>query len=155
MGESEGALDVLVIDRNLKDIDYSLAKCCNPIYGDNIFGFVTVSGGIKIHRTSCPNAAALRQRFGYRIVPARWSGKGESKYDITLQAIGNDDIAIISTITSLLTKEGNATLRSLNIDTGDGLFKALITVRLSDTTQLHSLIRKLRTVKGIKDIQRK
>lgn len=104
---------------------------------------------------SCPNAAALRQRFGYRIVPARWSGKGESKYDITLQAIGNDDIAIISTITSLLTKEGNATLRSLNIDTGDGLFKALITVRLSDTTQLHSLIRKLRTVKGIKDIQRK
>ena len=147
--------DVLVIDRNLKDIDYSLAKCCNPIYGDNIFGFVTVSGGIKIHRMSCPNAAALRQRFGYRIVPARWSGKGESKYDITLQAIGNDDIAIISTITSLLTKEGNATLRSLNIDTGDGLFKALITVRLSDTTQLHSLIRKLRTVKGIKDIQRK
>ena len=147
--------DVLVIDRNLKDIDYSLAKCCNPIYGDNIFGFVTVSGGIKIHRMSCPNAAALRQRFGYRIVPARWSGKGESKYDITLQAIGNDDISIISTITSLLTKEGNATLRSLNIDTGDGLFKALITVRLSDTTQLHSLIRKLRTVKGIKDIQRK
>ena len=147
--------DVLVIDRNLKDIDYSLAKCCNPIYGDNIFGFVTVSGGIKIHRMSCPNAAALRQRFGYRIVPARWSGKGESKYDITLQAIGNDDIAIISTITSLLTKEGNATLRSLNIDTSDGLFKALITVRLSDTTQLHSLIRKLRTVKGIKDIQRK
>ena len=147
--------DVLVIDRNLKDIDYSLAKCCNPIYGDNIFGFVTVSGGIKIHRTTCPNAPALRQRFGYRIVPAKWSGKGESKYDITLEAIGNDDISIISTVTSLLTKEGNATLRNLNIDTGDGLFKALITVRLSDTTQLQALIRKLRTVKGIKDIRRK
>ena len=147
--------DVLVIDRNLKDIDYSLAKCCNPIYGDNIFGFVTVSGGIKIHRMSCPNAPALRQRFGYRIVPARWSGKGESKYDITLEAIGNDDISIISTVTSLLTKEGNAILRNLNIDTGDGLFKALITVRLSDTTQLQALIRKIRTIKGIKDIRRK
>ncbi len=146
--------DVLVIDRNLKDVDYSLARCCNPIYGDSIFGFVTVSGGIKVHRMSCPNAPALRQRFGYRIVPARWSGKGESQYDITLQAIGNDDISIISTITSLLTKEG-ASLRNLNIDTGDGLFNALITVRLSDTTQLQALIRKLRTIKGIKDIRRK
>ncbi len=83
-----GADDVLVIDRNLKGIDYQLAKCCNPIYGDDVFGFVTVSGGIKIHREDCPNAAELRKRFGYRIVKARWSGKGSSQYCITLRVVG-------------------------------------------------------------------
>ena len=66
--------DVLVIDRNLKGIDFKLAKCCNPIYGDDVFGFVTISGGIKIHRTNCPNAAQMMERFGYRIVKARWAG---------------------------------------------------------------------------------
>ncbi|WP_337586616.1 RelA/SpoT family protein, partial [Prevotella pectinovora] len=84
--------DVLVIDRNLKGIDYQLSKCCNPIYGDDVFGFVTVSGGIKIHRKDCPNALEMRKRFGYRILQARWSGKADSKYTITLKIIGNDDI---------------------------------------------------------------
>ena len=77
--------DVLVIDRNLKGIDYQLSKCCNPIYGDDVFGFVTVSGGIKIHRKDCPNALEMRKRFGYRILQARWSGKADSKYTITLK----------------------------------------------------------------------
>ena len=95
--------DVLVIDRNLKGIDYQLARCCQPIYGDDVFGFVTVNGGIKIHRTDCPNAAELRKRFGYRIVKARWSGKGSSKYSITLRVIGNDDIGIVNNLTSTAT----------------------------------------------------
>ena len=147
--------DVLVIDRNLKGIDYNLARCCNPIYGDDIFGFVTVSGGIKIHRTTCPNATQLRQRFGYRIVKARWSGKGSAQYDLTLQVIGNDDISIVNNITSLITKEGDLSLRSINIDTGDGLFKADITVRLGDTTHMQTLIKKLRGVKGVRAVSRK
>lgn len=97
--------DVLIIDRNLKGIDFQMARCCNPVYGDDVFGFVTVNGGIKIHRTNCPNAPALRQRFGYRIVPAKWAGKGDSKYPITLHVVGNDDLGIVNNITSIISKE--------------------------------------------------
>ena len=96
--------DVLVIDQNLKGIDFSLSKCCNPIYGDPIFGFVTVNGGIKIHREDCPNAPELRKRFGYRIVKAKWSGKGGANYSITLRIIGYDDIGIVNNITNILLK---------------------------------------------------
>lgn len=146
--------DVLVIDKNLKGVDYSLAKCCHPIYGDPIFGFVTVNGGIKVHRTDCPNAPELRKRFGYRIVKARWSGKGSSQYSITLRVIGNDDISIVNNITSIISKDEKLTLRAINIDSNDGLFSGNITVQLDDTSKLESLIKKLRTVKGVKQISR-
>ena len=146
--------DVLVIDRNLKGVDYSLAKCCHPIYGDPIFGFVTVSGGIKIHCDSCPNAPELRKRFGYRIVKARWSGKGSSQYTITLRIIGNDDIGIVNNITSIISKEEKIAMRSINIDSHDGLFRGCLVVQLDDTSRLEQLLKKLRTVKGIKQITR-
>ena len=112
--------DVLVIDRNLKGVDYSLAKCCHPIYGDPVFGFVTVNGGIKIHCENCPNAPELRKRFGYRIVKARWSGKGSSQYTISLRVIGNDDIGIVNNITSIISKEEKIAMRSINIDSNAG-----------------------------------
>jgi GTP pyrophosphokinase len=149
-----GSDDVLVIDKNLKGIDYSLAKCCHPIYGDSVFGFVTISGGIKIHRTDCPNAAEMRKRFGYRIVKARWSGKGSNQYSITLRVIGNDDIGIVNNITSLIGKDSNLTLRSINIDSHDGLFSGNITVQLDDTSRMESLIKTLRTIKGVKQVAR-
>ena len=146
--------DVLVIDRNLKGIDYQLARCCQPIYGDDVFGFVTVNGGIKIHRTDCPNAAELRKRFGYRIVKARWSGKGSSKYSITLRVIGNDDIGIVNNLTSIISKDERLTLRSISIDSNDGLFRGNLVVILEDTSRLESLIKRLRTVKGVKQVER-
>lgn len=146
--------DVLIIDRNLKGIDYTLAKCCHPIYGDDVFGFVTVSGGIKIHRTDCPNATELRRRFGYRIVKAQWSGKGSDKYDITLQVIGNDDISIVNSITSIIAKESNISLRSINIDSDDGLFRGTLTVMIDDTARLASLIKRLRGIKGVRAVSR-
>ena len=146
--------DVLVIDRNLKGVDYTLAKCCNPIYGDDVFGFVTVSGGIRIHRQDCPNAPEMRSRYGYRIVKARWSEKGSGRYDITLQVIGNDDIDIVNNITSVISKEENTALRSINIDSDDGLFKGVITVALDDTSRLEALIRKLQNIKGVKSVKR-
>ena len=149
-----GSDDVLVIDKNLKGIDYSLAKCCHPIYGDSVFGFVTINGGIKIHRTDCPNATELRKRFGYRIVKARWSGKGSNQYSITLRVIGNDDIAIVNNITSLISKDGKLSLRSINIDSHDGLFSGNITVQLDDTSRMESLIKTLRTIKGVKQVTR-
>jgi len=146
--------DVLVIDRNLKGLDYSLAKCCRPIYGDDIFGFVTISGGIKIHRTDCPNAPELQRRFGYRVVRARWSGKGASQYSITLRVIGNDDIGIVNNITNIISKEEHLIMRSINIDSSDGLFRGTIVVMLDDNTRLQSLIRKIQNVRGVKQVDR-
>lgn len=146
--------DVLVIDKNLKGIDYKLAQCCHPIYGDDVFGFVTVSGGITIHRTTCPNAPELRKRFGYRMVKAKWSGKGTSQYAITLRIIGHDDIGIVSNITNIISKEDKLTMRSINIDSHDGLFSGNVVLFIEDNSKLNLLIKKLKTVKGVKQIIR-
>ena len=146
--------DTLVIDRNLKGLDYQLARCCHPIYGDPIFGFVTINGGIKIHRQDCPNAPELRRRYGYRVVKARWSGKGASQYSITLRVIGNDDIGIVNNLTSIISKDERLVLRSINIDSHDGLFSGNLVVMLEDTSRLEQLIKKLRTVKGVKQVDR-
>lgn len=146
--------DVLVIDSNVKGVDCQPAKCCRPIYGDEVFGFVTVSGGIKIHRTDCPNAAELRRRFAYRIVKAKWSGKGTSQYSAVLRIIGNDDIGIVNNITSIISKEEKIMMRSINIDSNDGLFSGNLTVNVEDLSRLERLIKKLRTVKGVKQVTR-
>ena len=153
--ESTGKEDVLVIDQNLKGIDFKLARCCNPIYGDDVFGFVTVTGGIKIHRCDCPNASDLRERFGYRIVKARWAGKSQgTQYPITLRVVGHDDIGIVTNITSIISKEVGITLRSIGIDSNDGLFSGTLTIMVGDTGHLEALIKKLRTVKGVKQVSR-
>lgn len=146
--------DVLIIDKSLKGIDFSLARCCHPIYGDKVFGFVTVNGGIKIHRADCPNAAEMQRRFGYRIVRAQWSGKGSSHYDITLRVIGNDDIGIVNNITNIISKDEKIVMRSINIDSHDGLFSGNLVVQLDDKSKLNLLIKKLRTVKGVKQVIR-
>lgn len=146
--------DVLVIDRNLKGLDYQLAHCCRPIYGDPVFGFVTVSGGIRIHREDCPNAPELRKRFGYRIVKAKWSGKGSSQYSITLRVVGNDDLGIVNNLTSIISKDEKLVLRSISIDSNDGLFSGNLIVMLDDTSRLETLMRKLRNVKGVKAVER-
>ena len=153
--ETAAKEDVLVIDQNLKGLDFKLARCCNPIYGDEVFGFVTVSGGIKIHRCDCPNASDLRERFGYRIVKARWAGKSQgTQYPITLRVVGHDDIGIVTNITSIISKETGITLRSIGIDSHDGLFSGTLTIMVGDTGRLEALIKKLRTVKGVKQVSR-
>ena len=147
--------DVLVIDRNLKGLDFTLARCCNPIYGDEVFGFVSINGGIKIHRYDCPNAKEMRSRFPYRIVKARWAGKSQGKqYPITLRIIGHDDIGIVTNITSIINKENNILLRSISIDSHDGLFSGMLTVTVDDNAKLESLIKKIKTVKGVKQVNR-
>lgn len=149
------AMDVLVLDNNLKGVDYSLAKCCNPIYGDDVFGFVTVNRGIKVHRLDCPNAQLLKDKMGYRILRARWAGKGSKQYPVTLHVIGNDDIGIVNNITSIINKEKNVVLRSISIQSSeDGLFSGTLTVMIDDQKQLTQMIKKLATVKGVKNISR-
>lgn len=146
--------DVMVIDENLKGIDFQMAKCCQPVYGDEVFGFVTNGNGIKIHRTDCTNAPQLRQRFGYRIVKARWAGKRGTQYPITLHVVGNDDLGIVNNITSIISKEEKILLRSISIDSFDGLFSGRLTVMLEDTSKLQKLIKRLKTIKGIKNVSR-
>jgi GTP pyrophosphokinase len=145
--------DVLVIDKDLTGIEYSLAKCCNPIYGDKIFGFVS-SQGIKIHRLNCPNALSMFKRYGYRIVKARWAGKSGASYPAILKVVGNDDIGIVTNITSVISKENGMMLRAINVDSKDGLFQGTLTVMLSDTSVMDSLIKKIKAIKGVKQVSR-
>ena len=147
--------DALVIDRNLKNVDYTLARCCNPIYGDEIFGFVSVNGGIKIHKKDCPNAPQLISRFGYRIVNARWAGGSTGgEYTTTIRIIGRDDIGIVTNITSLISKEQGINMRSISVDSNAGLFEGTITLVVHQASQLEALFKKLRTIKGVKQIFR-
>lgn len=143
----------LVIDRNLTGIEYQLAKCCNPIFGDEVFGFVS-SQGIKIHKKNCPNAHDMFSRFGYRVLVARWSGESNSSYVVTLRVVGNDDIAIVTNMTSIISKEANIVLRSISIESQDGLFQGTLSVSLRNKEELNGLIKKLKTVKGVKSVTR-
>ncbi len=147
--------DVLIIGEDLKNIDFTLAKCCNPIYGDSVFGFVSVTGGIKIHRTDCPNAPDMISRYGYRIIQARWSGKSVgSQYPVTLGIVGNDDMGIVANITSLISKEKDIMLRSISIDSHAGLFEGNLTVMVSDNKALDMIVKKIGQVKGVKNVLR-
>ena len=136
-------------------MEYSLAKCCNPIYGDDVFGFVTINRGIKVHRKDCPNAQRLQEQLGYRVLRARWAGKGSSQYPVTLHVVGNDDIGIVNNITSIINKEKNVVLRGISIQSSeDGLFAGTLTVMIDDQKQLTAMIKKIGTVKGVKNVTR-
>ena len=146
--------DVLVIDKDLRGLDFKLAGCCHPIYGDDVTGFVTVTGGISIHRSDCVNLHHMAERYPYRIVRARWAGKSGSQYSITLRVVGHDDIGIVSNISSLISKEKDTSLRAINIDTQDGLFQGHLTVLVADLSTLKALVKKIRGVKGVKTVER-
>ncbi len=146
--------DVVVIGDNIKGVNYRLAKCCNPIYGDKVFGFISSEGVIKIHRDDCPNASHLKDKYTYRLIKTRWSGKVGSQFVATLRVVGKDDIGIVTNITSIINKEKSVTLRGISIDSTDGLFQGILTVGINDTVSLNQLIKKISTVKGVKDVQR-
>lgn len=149
-----GADDTVVIGEGIKGINYKLARCCNPIYGDDVFGFISAEGVIKIHRTDCPNAAHIKQKYPYRLIRTRWAGKGGSQFGATLSVVGQDDIGIVTNITSIINKEKDVSLRNISIDSHDGLFRGYLVVGVSNRDSLAALIRKLKTVKGVKDVER-
>ena len=146
--------DILVIDNNIKGLNYKFSKCCNPIYGDDVFGFVSSEGVVKIHRCDCPNAAHIRARYPERLIRTQWSGRVGAQFAATLRILGHDDIGIVTNITSIITKEKEITLRSISIDSNDGLFQGFLVVGVNDTSSLKNLIKKLRTVKGVKEVER-
>lgn len=152
--ETSNNSDVLIIGNNIKGINYKLAKCCNPIYGDDVFGFVSAEGVIKIHRKDCPNAQNIRDKYPYRLITTKWSGKLGEQFGATLRVVGHDDIGIVTNITSIITKEKDVTLRNISIDSNDGLFQGYLIVGVVDIHVLNNLIKKIKTVKGVKDVQR-
>ncbi len=147
--------DVLVIgDKTINGLKYKFAKCCSPIYGDDVFGFISSDGMVKIHRCDCPNATNIRERYPYRVIRADWSGKQGDMLPVSLKIIGNDDIGIMANITSIISKEMNVNLRNISVDSHDGMFQGILVVAVNDQRQLTLLLKKLKTIKGIKDIQR-
>ena len=147
--------DVLVIgEKNINGLSYKFAKCCNPIYGDDVFGFISSDGSVKIHKTNCPNARHIQERYPYRLIRANWSGKSGQMLPASLRVIGNDDIGIVANITSIISKEPNTMLRNISIDSHDGIFQGYLVIGVTDNRQLTSLIKKIKTVKGVKDVVR-
>lgn len=147
--------DVLVIgEKAINGLSYRFAKCCNPVYGDDVFGFISADGVVKIHKNSCPNAPNIRARYPYRLIRVNWSGKGGGMLPATLRIIGTDDIGIVATITSIISKESGVQLRNLSVNSNDGLFQGFLTLGVSDQQALSAVIKKIKTVKGVKDITR-
>jgi GTP pyrophosphokinase len=147
--------DYLIIDDKLANVDFKLAKCCNPIFGDEIFGFVTVSEGIKVHRLNCPNAAQMISKYGYRIVKAHWSSGGkETLFTVEVNVSGENDTGILNNISNVIAKDLKISLRSINVDTDSGMFKGRLKITVKDTGHLDSLIARLAAIKGVYKVSR-
>lgn len=152
---SSESSDVVIIGEGIKGINFKLSKCCMPIQGDDIMGFIASDGAIKIHKRGCPNARHLMNCYPYRTIKAAWSEiVGGNQFAVPLSIIGNDDIGIVNNITSLITKEKSVSLRSIAIDSNDGLFQGRLVVGVNDTVSLNNLIKKITAIKGVKDVRR-
>jgi guanosine-3',5'-bis(diphosphate) 3'-pyrophosphohydrolase len=149
-----GSADSLVIGEDLGRIDYKLATCCNPISGDDVFGFITVDEGIKIHRTNCPNAINLMSKHGYRIVKARWTEKQDLAFLAGIMINGVDEVGVVNNITRVISNELKVNMRSIGIDSNEGLFQGTIMLFVRDTEHLTRLMAKLRQVNGILSVSR-
>jgi len=147
--------DYLIIDDKLANVDFKLAKCCNPIFGDEIFGFVTVGEGIKVHRLNCPNAAQLISKYGYRIVKARWSSSSkENTFIVEINIKGENDPNLLNNISNVLSKDLKIGLQSINFDTDNGLFNGRLKLTVKDTTHLNSLMTRLANIRGVYHVNR-
>ncbi len=147
-------IDTLLIGEDLQKIDYKLSSCCNPIPGDDVFGFVTVGEGIKIHRTSCPNAAKLMSNFGYRIVKAKWNSQKQLAFLTGIKIIGIDEVGLINNLTTVISNDFKVNMRSITVDSHEGIFEGSIMVYVNDTIHLDNLIAKLKLVRGVTDVIR-
>ncbi len=147
--------DYLIIDNNLKNLNFQLARCCNPVFGDSIFGFVTINEGIKIHRNSCPNAPQMKERFPYRVINAKWKETtSPGAFLTTLHVSGTDEVGIVSEISHIIAKDTGARLRSINIDSNKGKFEGILKISVYNLDHLEFLIHKMRKVKGVVSVTR-
>ncbi len=150
-GASHGSL---VIGDDLQKLDYKLSPCCTPIPGDDVFGFITVNEGIKIHRVNCPNAVQLMSNFAYRIVKARWKGRDRVEFMAGIKFSGIDDVGLVNKITTIISQEHNVNMRSISFESYDGIFEGKVMAYVQDTEHLQVLIDKLRRVRGVRSVER-
>ncbi|HRP58710.1 MAG TPA: DUF5913 domain-containing protein, partial [Vicingus sp.] len=146
--------EMLVIGDNMQKLDYQLATCCNPIPGDEVFGFVTVNEGIKIHKTKCPNAVQFLSNYAYRVIKARWLDEQKLAFLAGIKILGIDDVGIVNTITQVISNELHVNMRSISFDSNDGIFEGMITVFVHDTEHLKNLIKKLEKINGVTRVER-
>lgn len=144
----------LVIGDSMEKFDYKLSQCCNPIPGDNVFGFITVSDGIKIHRENCPNAIQLMSKYAYRIVKAKWNNQESIAFLAGIKISGIDQVGLVNDVTVVISSEYNVNMRSISFDTDDGIFEGTIMVYVHDTNHLTELMRKLRNISGVNTVSR-
>jgi GTP pyrophosphokinase len=146
--------DALVIGDNLTKIEYKLSPCCNPIPGDDVFGFITIGEGIKIHRVNCPNALSMMSNYAYRIVKARWTGQEQISFLAGIKVSGIDEVGLVNNVTKIISNELNVNMRSLNFDTHDGIFEGMIMLFVHDAQHLTELMKKLKKVNGVLSVSR-
>jgi GTP pyrophosphokinase len=147
--EVRGKNDLLILDEKLQKLDYQISECCNPIKGDDVFGFLTDDKKILIHRTNCPNAIQLMSNFAYRIVKAKWTNSEKISFLAGIKITGTDDVGIVNNITNVISSEYNVNMRSISFETNDGIFEGTIMVFVQDTNHLTELIKKLKKVLGV------
>ncbi len=146
--------ELLIFDNAMDNIKYSLAKCCNPIVGDDVFGFITINEGIKIHKTSCPNATELMSKYGYRIVKTRWTQHKDIAFLTGIKVTGLDDVGLVNKVTHIISGDMKLNMQSLTMDAKDGIFEGMIRVYVNNTEQLNVLLKKLRAMKGVISVVR-
>ncbi|MEL7587408.1 MAG: RelA/SpoT family protein [Prolixibacteraceae bacterium] len=153
--EFAGGDDYLIIDNNIKNVNHKLAPCCNPIFGDEIFGFVTIREGIKIHRRSCPNAKQMTERYPYRIIPAKWRESAKrTSFQATIKMSGTDEVGIVGQISHVIAKDIGIQMRSISINSANGEFEGTLRVYVNNLEHLDFLIRKLHHIRGVLHVSR-
>ncbi len=146
--------DELVIGEDMGGIDYSMSTCCNPVPGDDIFGFITVNSGIKVHRTNCPNSVSLMANFGYRIIRARWASDADYLYDLTIDIEGIDRLGLVNDITRVISNQHNINIKSINITSENSIFRGMIALLVHDMEELHKMVGQMEQIEGVVRITR-
>ena len=147
--------DTLLFGTNEESLDFTYSKCCNPIPGDEVFGFTTIREGIKVHRQDCPNALRLQSNFAYRIIKTKWIDSSSKKYTAILKVKGIDQVGLINRITELISNTLKINIESLNISSSDGIFEGTITVIIKNKNILREIINKIKSLDGIASVSRK
>ena len=146
--------DTLLIGESMQKLDYTLSKCCNPIAGDDVFGFITVSGGIKVHRQNCPNATNMLSKYAYRMMKARWTSKAQTQFQVKLEFTGIDDVGLVNQLTQVISEDMQVNMLAISMESKDGIFEGNITALVMNTTHLKDLIEKLKNVNGVHTVER-
>ena len=146
--------DTLLIGESMQKLDYTLSKCCNPIAGDDVFGFITVIGGIRVHRRNCPNATNMLSKYAYRMMKARWTSKAQTQFKVKLQITGIDDVGLVNQLTEVISADMQVNMIAISMESKDGIFEGNITALVMNTTHLRDIIGKLKNVNGVHTVER-